>query len=342
MKPVFKLTAAGRDITDSVNDRLISISYRDEAETKSDRLTITLDDRPRRSDGAYLAFPNIGARLDFAIGYEATGIVPMGSFTVDEITYSGPPATVTIAAKAAGMEGPYRSPASQSWDDTTLGAIADAIAGEHGMTLVADPDLSSVPVPHADQTQESPMAFISRLAERHDGVAKPVAGRLVLARKGAARAVTGQPLPGLTLRPGDVGKWTYSYSARDEAGAAQPDGGEGEPTGGGVKSVYWDKDQARMVEVVEGSPPYERVRFAASDRGDATAQATSRKAQKDRSRARFSFDLPGNPRLMAEQRLTLTGFRPGVPTGWRITSVDHKLDGGGGYSCSVEAERWRD
>ncbi|WP_158599973.1 hypothetical protein [Azospirillum cavernae] len=45
--------------------------------------------------------------------------------------------------------------------------------------------------------------------------------------------------------------------------------------------------------------------------------------------------------LMAEQRLTLSGFRPGVPTDWRVTSVEHKLDKGD-HTCSLDAEQFNE
>ncbi|MCG5240469.1 phage late control D family protein [Azospirillum doebereinerae] len=335
MKPVFRLTADSTDVTAAVADRLVSISYKDEAETKSDRLTVRLDDRPR--DGAYLALPGIGAKLEFAIGYESTGAVAMGSFTVDEIKYSGPTATLEIGAKAAGMESRFRSAASKSWTDTTLGAIAQAIATEHGFTLKADPELASVPVAHEDQTNESAMAFLTRLAGAHDAVAKPVDGYLVLAPKGQAKAVTGKALPGVTLRPGDLSSWSYAYSARSEAGEADKDGADKPGSKGGTKSVYWDKDEAKMKEVTVGNPPYENVKFVSSNPEKAAASASTKKNEQDRQKATFNGSGPGNPRLMAEQRLTLSGFRPGIPTDWRVRSVEHKLDKSG-YACSVDAE----
>ncbi|RJF81139.1 late control protein D [Azospirillum cavernae] len=339
MIPVFRLTADRKDITAAIADRLISISYKDEAETKSDRLTLRLDDRPR--DGSYLAMPSVGTKLEFAIGYKDGGAVSMGSFTVDEIKYSGPVATLEIGAKAAGMETSFRSPVSKSWNDTTLGAIAEAIAKEHGFTVKADPVLAAVPVRHEDQTNESSMAFLTRLASAHDAVAKPVDGYLVLAPKGQAKAVTGKALPGVTLRPGDLTSWTYSYSARSEAGEADKDGADKPGSKGGTKAVYWDKDTAALNAVTVGDPPYENVKFVSSNPEKAAADASTKKNEKDREKARFNGSGPGNPRMMAEQRLTLSGFRPGVPTDWRVTSVEHKLDKGG-YTCSLDAEQFNE
>lgn len=337
MRPAFRLLAGGADITANIEDRLLSLTYHDEAETKSDRLTIRLDDRPSREDGAHVALPDVGVRLELSLGYDETGLVTVGSFMVDEIKHSGPPASLEVGAKAADMSGPFRSPTCRSWDGTTLGAIAREVAGEHGYTAKIDASLDRVPVPHEDQTNESPMAFLNRLAGKHDAVAKPVNGFLVLAPKGAAKSVTGQTLPALSLRPEDVSRWQIGYSARQEAGEATPKGVAAAGSGGGVKTAYWDRDAARMVDVGEGEAPYQNARFTCSDANDAKAEAASTKNRRDRGKASFSATCVGDPKFQAEQRLTIVGFRPGVPVDWRVTSVEHKLERGG-YTCSINAE----
>lgn len=340
MRPSFRLLADGRDITANVQDRLLSLTYRDEAETKSDRLTVKLDDRPDRESGRHVALPRIGTVLELSLGYAETGLTPMGKWTVDEIQYDGPPATLTVGAKAAEMATPFRSATCKSWDDTTLGAIAREIAAEHGYEARLDGTLAAVAIPHEDQVNESPMAFLNRLAARHDGVAKPVNGFLVLAPKGTAKSVTGQTLPDATLVPGRLTKWTYKHSARSEAGQARksPAGGSGGAgSGGGIRSVYWDKDEARLKEATEGNPPYQNTRYACAGPGEAGATAAATKNTKDRGKDSFSCSCPGDPAFMAEQKLILSGFRPGIPTDWRVKSVEHKLDNSG-YSCSIEAE----
>ncbi|CAO3418798.1 phage late control D family protein [Azospirillum doebereinerae] len=341
MRPAFRLLAGGADITANIKDRLLSLTYHDEAETKSDRLTIKLDDRPNRETGAHVALPVMGTKLALSLGYEETGMVAMGSFIVDDIKYNGAPATLEVGAKAADMAGPFRSPTSKSWNDTTLGAIAGEIAEAHGYKAKVAPTLGAVPVAHEDQTNESPMAFLNRLAAKHDGIAKPVNGFLVLAPKGTAKSVTGQSLPALSLRPERLSKWQIQVSARKEAGEAAKTEDAAAGSGGGVRTRYWDKDKARMVEVTEGKPPYQNTRFAWADAKDAKANAASEKNRKDREKAKFSASGVGDPRFQAEQRLTLVGFRPGLPTDWRVTKVEHKLENGG-YSCSIDAEMFHE
>uniref|UniRef100_UPI0035D021A0 late control protein n=1 Tax=Bartonella sp. MR110HLJHH TaxID=3243555 RepID=UPI0035D021A0 len=83
-----------------------------------------------------------------------------------------------------------------------------------------DPSLAKIVVRHIDQTAESDMAFATRLAEDYDAVAKPVDGKLVLAKRGEGKAITGETLPIIVIHEKHCTSWDFKYSARDEAGAA--------------------------------------------------------------------------------------------------------------------------
>lgn len=332
MRPVFRIWADDVEITAAVKDRLLSLTYTDDAEDKSDRLALRLDDRPR--EGAPVALPAIGTVLRLALGYVETGVIDMGSFSVDEWEVSGPPAVLSVSAKAAAMATSFRTPATRSWPDTTLGGIVETVAREHGYAPVINEALGAVPIPHEDQTAESPMAFLTRLASRHDAVAKPLDGRLILAPRGEAKAASGKSLPNYTIIPADVAEWSYKYNARKQDGEA------GDEEKGGATVVYWDKDEAKMKEAASGKPPYTNVRFASSDGKSAASSATAADNKGKRAKDTFTCKMTGRPILQAEQQLVLAGFRHGVPTEWRVKSVVHTLDGGG-YSVAVTAELYR-
>lgn len=341
MTPDFQLLANGADITANVRDRLLSLTFRDEAELKSDRLTLALDDR-KTLDGAHVALPGIGTLLELSLGY-AGALVPMGKFKVDKLARKGNPATLTVEARAHDTSSPARSRVTKSWHDTTLGAVARQVAEEAGLEPKLDTTLSVVPIAHEDQTAESPIAFLNRLAARYDAAAKPVNGYLVLAQRGTAKAVTGAPLPAYALRLSDCQDWAWEHTAREEAGEAKgrrlDDGGASQ--GGSIASSYWDVEEGRRVYVQEGAGPAEHLPFPAADAREAKAQATAAKNRKDRANQTLSFTRAGDPHLMAEQKLELSDFPPGIPAAWRVKSVEHRLDGQG-YTSSAELELFQE
>lgn len=341
MQPTFLILADRTDITRAVADRLLELVVTDEAGLSSDALRLTLDDR-RRADGAIAQLPKIGTVLEVSLSYAGRAWVAMGKFIVDEIEIRSPPATLSVSAKAADMVGPFRSPKTRSWEETTLGALVSAIATEHRYQAKIDPELGAIAVPHLDQTAESDMALLTRLAAKHDAVAKPVAGFLVLARQGAAKTITGQVLPTLQLEPEQLAQWRYQHSARKPAGtgSAQGEDGQSPPqvSTGGTKAYWWDFEKGERREVTTGSPPYEEIRYVHATEAEAKAAAATRKNTGERGQGELSFSLPGDPRLAAEGRLSIN-LRPGIPTDWRIKRVEHRL-GSQGYTTQVECERF--
>lgn len=321
MKPAFRIAANGADITGAIAGRLLELSITDEAGVKSDRLNLELDDRDQ-----LLELPSKGAKLQVAIGYEGAPLVEMGVFVVDEVEVTGGPATLTIRASATDFNGSISAPQERSWHDTTLGAIVQQIAGEHGLVPVVDPELAAAKVPHADQN-ESDIQFLTRLAQQRQGVVKTPEGRLVLAKRGRTKAVGGADLQAVAISPGQGATWRMVTAGRGDYG--------------GVRAYWHDLDSAQRREVVEGDadgrvqsltktyPTEEEAREAAASKLRATSKG------KDTLTVNA---MPGNPRLAAEQPVQATGFRAGVDGAWVATRVEHKLSGSGGYTTDLECE----
>lgn len=340
MQLIFRLYADSVEITAAVRDRLLELVVTDEAGIQSDELKLTLDDR-RREDGAIAELPRIGTSLTVSLGYAESTLVSLGRFIVDELEIRAPPATLTVSAKAADMVGPFRSPKTRSWDETTLGKIVEKIAGEHRYTPKFDPELGRIAIGHLDQTEESDMALLTRLAGKHDAVAKPVAGFLVLAKQGAVKSVTGLTLSTITLKASDLAEWRYQHSARKLGGSGATQEANTQlpppPATGGTKAYWWDFGLGERREVTTGKPPYQEIRYVHATEAEAKAAAATRKNTGERGQGELSFSLPGDPRLAAEGRLTLN-LRSSIPTDWSIKRVEHRL-GSQGYTTQVECER---
>ncbi|ALE02853.1 contractile injection system protein, VgrG/Pvc8 family [Bartonella ancashensis] len=220
MKPFCRIFSEGEDITYPLMDYVMSIEITDEAEDKSDRITIELDDRARESDNGFLDIPLIGTVLSVTLGYEDSKVRDMGMYLIDEIRVSSPPQSLSITGRAAFMNSSYRTPQSQSYHQQTLGEILQEIAERNGYTPQFDPTLAQIIVQHIDQIAESDMAFAVRLAGDYDAVAKPMDGYLVLAKRGSGKAITGDSLPGVVIHEKMCTSWCFEYSARNEVGAA--------------------------------------------------------------------------------------------------------------------------
>lgn len=333
MTPDFRILVDGsQDVSQAIRERLLSLRVSDEEGYNSDAVEIRLDDR-----GGTVELPRRGAELTVELGYDKVpeseiregilepGRVPMGRYTVDEVELSGPPATLAIRARAADMRAAMKQRRTRSWQRVLLGDLIKTIGREYGLDARVAEELAKIILPHVDQTDESDLHLLTRLGERYDAAARPANGRLVFARRGAARSATSGALTAVRIARGQAADYRVTLADRPEYRS--------------VRAYWYDTAAARRVEVTagDGEPVY-------ALRDDHVDEATARKAAQarldilKRGAATLSLVLkPGLPTVGAESPLTLSGFRNGVDGLWIAARVSHEIDNSG-YSTRVEAE----
>jgi len=316
MTPVFRLLANSRDITTVIRNRLLSLTVSDRAGLHTDTVEIRVDDR----EGP-IELPNKGVELDVSLGYKEQGLVQMGLYTVDEIELSGPPDTLIIRARAANMRSALKEHKTRAWDQTTLGNLVNTIAAEHELEPRVGEFLGAINIPHLDQTEESDLHLLTRLAKQYDAVTKPAGGFLLFVPRGA----TGKAIPAVTINRDQTSDHRVTMADRGKYPAVR---------------AHWHNTATGTrtpVQVGEGKPVY-TLRHNYSDADTARSAAQGKLHALSRGLATASLTLRhGNPLLAAEARLTLSGFRTGADGDWVATQVDHQLSDSG-YSTRVEAE----
>ncbi|MDZ4377996.1 MAG: contractile injection system protein, VgrG/Pvc8 family [Xanthomonadaceae bacterium] len=321
MRPVYVVTLGGTDITGNIADRLISLSISDEAGVSSDRFELALDDRDHA-----LGWPGAGVELEIALGYRETGGArTMGRYTVDEVESSGPPAVLNLRGAAADMLASLKSQRRADYDGQTVGEIVRTIAGRHGLTPRVAAVFESQPVEHLDQTDESDLHLLTRLADQFGAVAKPGGGRLLFVEQGKGLDATGAAMPAVAIARDQVLSWRASEQERQFYQRVQ---------------ARWKparKHATQTVEVGNGEPST-TLRNAFRSETEAKRAAEARLRKMARSRTALSLSLPGDPDLVAERPIALAGFRAGVDGAWIITRAEHRIDSSG-YVASIEAQR---
>ena len=327
IKPSYWLLANSKDITATIRDRFVSLRLTDEAGLDSDMLEIALADHDPEKP---IQVPPTGAELQLFLGYDGAGN-RMGLFVVDELELAGWPGEMTIRARAAtfdkskGGKTNLQTQKVRSWKaGTTLGAMVQKIAKEHGMEGVVAPSLASIKLPHIDQPDESDLNLLLRIAKKYDAVVKPAGGKLVLAKRGEFKSASGQEMPTITLVASECSRWRMVQSKRETAGKVV---------------AYWHAvKQAKRHEISVGSgEPVRRLKQYYPTQEMALAAARSDLARRERAKVTMHITCPGRTDLAAECKVKLEGWREGVPTEWVATRVEHNLDGQG-YVCNIELE----
>jgi phage protein D len=206
----------------------------------------------------------------------------------------------------------------------TIGDLVESVAGKHGLMAKVAGDLAGVVIDHIDQTNESDMHFLTRLANKYGAIAKPANGMLVFALKGLAKSVTGTILDTTTIDIGEVVSWSYTESKRDDYGK--------------VRSETVDFETGETVENETGvSGAVYSIASAFSNGSEAMSFATTLLRSLSRSHQKIQISTIGNTNLIAESRVILTGFKPGIPVIWTIIKAEHTLDSGG-FKTQIEGE----
>ena len=329
IEPSWRILADQADITAIIAQRFISLTLTDAVGMESDTLEITLSDNDPL---APIAIPPTGAELQLFLGYDGF-TMPMGMFVCDEVELAGWPGEMVIRARAAtydkskGGKSDLQTQKTRSWPKgTKLGDMVAKIAKEHGMEPAVAASLKNIPLPHTDQADESDINLLVRLAKKYDAVVKPANGKLVLAKRGESKSVSGEALAPVLLEPADCASWRIVLAKRETAG---------------MVVAYWHAvKQAKRNEVKVGKgEPVRRLKQYYPTEEMALAAARADLARRERGQETISLTVTGSPLIAAEAPLTLAGFRPGVDGQWLISRVTHRLDAQGGYVCDVEGEK---
>lgn len=325
MQPAFKILADNENVTERIKQRLISLRISDSAGIDSDSLNLTLDDR----DNA-IHWPKIGAALDVSLGYEGVSLVPAGLFTVDEVQASGPPDQLVIRARAAEMLKNLHTQKTNSWDATTLGKIVETIAAKHKLEPAISARFAGVDIPHIDQTSESDLHFLTRLAFQYGAEAKPAHGRLLFIERGQGKAASGRPLDRIEVDrrraqvPGAFMDYRVTNAERNKYQK--------------VIANWHDLSSGKRLPVAAGDgDPVHSIKWVYANSAEAYSAAQARLEALQRGAATLSLSVIGEPRIRAETPLFLLNFREGVNGEWAARSVTHEISDGGAIT-RIEAE----
>ncbi|SDE41996.1 phage late control D family protein [Paraburkholderia lycopersici] len=321
--PEYKITLDGKDLTSKIAPRLVSLSVSESRGDDADMLDIVLDDE--KGD---LAIPSRGQLLQVSFGWSDTGLFDKGTFTVDEVEHSGAPDILTIRARSASMTKDMGERREKSWHGQTIGAIVRTIAGRHGLKPAIADALAKIAIAHIDQTHESDMSFLTRLAKRYDAVMNVKQSNLLFMPIGHGTSLSGKTLDSLDIKRTSGDQHRYHISEREKYA--------------GVRAHYHGTGRKKRESVVIGGENNHSIKVLPetyATEADARAAATAEYKRTQRSQATLSYTLAlGRPDLYPEIPVYVSGFKPEIDAlPWLAKKVTHTI-ADGGYTTQLELE----
>ncbi|ECE9609571.1 TPA: phage protein D [Salmonella enterica subsp. salamae serovar [1],40:z35:e,n,x,z15] len=332
-QPAYRLVYNRKDITHDVSVYVTSVSYTDRLSGESDEIQVDLEDSEGRWRDAW--YPGKGDTLTLQMGYAGEPLRECGTFSIDEIELSGPPDSVSLRGLATSVTVAMRTKVSRGFENTTLAAIAQRIAGKHHLQLQGQ--IEPLTLDRVTQYDETDLAFLKRLARDYGYLVKVTHTHVIFSSLDKLRDAP----PTFTFTRPDISR----YSLRDtinriykgakhrsqnsrtkQVVTYQADGGESTTT---VSTATRGKNTSADTLTLSGR---------SGNQGTAARRTRAALNLKNQYQKVATLSMAGNIRLRAGHNVTLTGF--GTSDGkWLTGSVRHSMTRSGGYTMDVEVAR---
>ncbi len=316
----WKVLVDGKDVTSKLKPVLISIDVEDKDGTASDTCAIVIDD-----SNAKTALPNDGGLLAvFIEGAEVfVGII-------DKVRSKGNRSggrQISVSAKGFDSKGKVKD--GQRWhkDDATLKDALSNAAKKAGVSIKVDPKLASIKRDYWSPDGASFLGYGQMLARELHATFKIRKGtEAVFVPRGSAM------LPPVT---GIVGQNVISWDIEPVTG--RPQYKKGIVEWFDRKKAKYDKEELEIGSQKAKATNY--IRSRAQDKDQAKENLKGRKSEAERKSGSGSVKLDITPHGKAEAPFIMAGARPGVDGTYRISSVKHHADRGGGSTTSLQIKQ---
>ena len=324
-RTAINLLYQGKDISRDIAPYLLGFTFTDNAKGSADDISITLEDR----SGIWLHdwTPSKGDTLTASIIHTSgtkTQSLPCGSFSIDQIEYSYPPAVLSIKAVSSSVKkSASQVKKSKSWENITLRELCSDIAAGNGLALMLDTSADGL-IERIDQIQQSDLDFLREVCADYGQAVKIQEGRVIvydLEEYEAKAAVAGISLD-------DERLLSFKFTSKDAKVVRK------------VKTKYHHpvKDETYEGEYLddyeEGSERYEEILEYLESQPEAETVAKERCIESNRKEITGSMSLIGDISLCAGVNIDCIDFGPFSGKHF-ITKAAHKVDRSG-YVVSLE------
>jgi uncharacterized protein len=324
-QPDYRIIVNGRDISAQVSNRIISLTHTDSRGMQADTLQIDLQDSTND-----LELPPLAASISLAIGWKNAPLEDKGIYTVSELEYSGVPNKLSLSATSADLRGTNKSGLSanksRSFHKATIGNIVEQIAKEHSLVPRISSNFKSMAIEHIDQTEESDIQFLTRLARNNKAFLNIKSNHLLFVVQGVGTSVTGKKIPPVKVSIEECSTFMFRRQSRDEFTGI---------------IAYWNNVKgAKRQQVLYGTAENTReLTGTFSNEDEALRAAQSELEQLKRSTKTLTLSLKvGRQEIETGFYLEISGFKPEIQEiEWEISSVTNTINDQG-FVTHIEAE----
>lgn len=323
--PAFEIKVNGKAVASLMNERLISLTITDKEGVGSDAIDVDLDD-----GNPFAEIPKKGDKVEASLGYAETGLLPFGTYTIDDPEVRCLPYGLSIRGRGANVRDQFKQSRSRHWDGKTVSEILQQIASENNLTPVIDDDVAQHKYEWFGQQDESDMHVAERLARVHGALFSVKDGKLIFVKRGSGKSATGKDLTPVVVGPFEivVGTCRINFSHRKKVKK--------------VKARTQNRNDAKTIEVEEdsdndGTADY-NLKENYTDEAEAKSAAKSKAENLKSETVKTSVTVFGDPTIRAGAPFSYKNVRPEIDgMEFIIETATHKLTKAG-YVTDIQAK----
>lgn len=323
---LFTVHYEGQNITADIANDVLSIAYTDNEDGKVDDVSLLLKDETHQWIGPWM--PEKGDLFNVTFLPDGMPALHSGQVQVDEISASEPPSVIEIKGVSVPIKsGVRRLLKSRAWEKTTYQGIANEIADGAELQLVFLIDADDGPYyERVDQTEESDLSFLNRLAQDEGFSLKVTDCQLVVFEQAMFEAR--EPVAFFTRGQSAIKSWSFTNQSYDVYKSCT--------------CKYRLPKKKKSIHYTYVDPDIEdgsnlKIRKLVANLAEARRKAKAALRRKNRYQYTGAMALVGDSRLCAGVTIVISGFG-GYDGKYIIAKATHTLDGSG-YTTAVELRR---
>ncbi len=312
------------NITDSISGSMTTFSYTDVASGETDSISLSLQDREHRWMGGWAPKKcdhiNAGVRFHDWDGEGDSWELFCGSFEVDDISMSGPPAICTVSAASIPRSKAFNEEErTKNWEEITVEEIASEIADRAGISLYYEAD--PIFVRSMEQDKQTDCKFLYSVCEKYGLAMKVFAEKIVMFDEALYESLS----PATELMYSDLVR--YSYKSKLEG------------TYTGAKIAYSDPGTGEdHIVTVGGGDRIKEINEEADSAVDAQRKAVAALNNANKGDTTLSGTVKARKELVASHCIKISGC--GVMDGvYYLDKVTTRIGGNGASQQSFEAHK---
>lgn len=298
-------TYEGADITEDIEEYLVSISYTDNEEEKADDLQLALEDKEGKWVSDWLNQTGAkGAEISALIvqvdenGGES--VLECGTFKVDSVSEGGPPTKVSLKATSIPTDSKVSiEKKTKAWEKIKLSGISTEIANKNGLRIIFESNFDPFYV-RKEQVQKSDIVFLQELCKKA-GISLKVTSKMLVLFD-ASKYESKKSIKTIKKGESDVIKWKFGTSYKDTAYA------KCEVTYTDPKTKKTIKGMFESPTAAESTGKVLKINEKVNNKKEADELAKKQLREKNKNETEASFGLIGDIRLVSGVTVDVVGW----------------------------------